>query len=123
MKKFLTLLFILGVAGVASAQDLCVLSGFPVPRKSADAIEGALVTMTNEWDKDLKYQRRVGAEGFRLVIPAGGYLLTVEAEGYETYTLEIEMDQPHVDLGLIRMLSTAEAQAKAEKQKARARRW
>ena len=122
MKKFCVLLLALGFIGTAAAQQLCVLSGFPVPRRSPEAIKGALVTMTNEWDSNLKYQRRVDENGFRMVVPQGGYLLKIEAEGYETYTLEIEMDEPRTDMGLIRMLSTAEAAAKAEKHKSRAAR-
>ena len=122
MKKFFVLLLALGLVGTAAAQQLCVLSGFPVPRRSPEAIKGALVTMTSEWDSNLKYQRRVDDNGFRIVVPQGGYRLTLEAEGYETYTLEIEMDEPRTELGLIRILTTAEAAAKAEKQKARAAR-
>ena len=122
MKKFFVLLLALGFVGTAAAQQLCVLSGFPVPRRSPDAIKGALVTMTSEWDSTLKYQRRVDEKGFRMVVPQGGYLLTIEAEGYQTYTLEIEMDEPRTELGLIRMLTNAEVAAKAEKQKARAAR-
>ena len=122
MKKFFVLLLALGFVGTAAAQQLCVLSGFPVPRRSPAAIKGALVTMTNEWDSNLKYQRRVDDNGFRIVVPQGGYRLTIEAEGYETYTLEIEMDEPRTELGLIRILTTAEATAKAERQKARAAR-
>ena len=122
MKKFFILLLALGFVGTAAAQQLCVLSGFPVPRRSPDAIKGALVTMTSEWDSTLKYQRRVDEKGFRMVVPQGGYLLTIEAEGYQTYTLEIEMDEPRTELGLIRMLTNAEVAAKAEKQKARAAR-
>ena len=122
MKKFFVLLLALGFVGTAAAQQLCVLSGFPVPRRSPDAIKGALVTMTSEWDSNLKYQRRVDDNGFRMVVPQGGYRLTIEAEGYETYTLEIEMDEPRTELGLIRILTTAEAVAKAEKQTARAAR-
>ncbi|MBQ7856751.1 MAG: carboxypeptidase regulatory-like domain-containing protein [Alistipes sp.] len=123
MRKFFAVLLALGFTGVAVAQELCVLTGFPVPRRSPEAIEGALVTMTSEWDKDLNYKRRVGADGFRMVVPKGGYLLTIEAEGYETYVMEIEMDQTSTDLGLMRMLTTAEATAKAEKQRARAKRY
>lgn len=122
MKKFLVLLLVLGFVGTAAAQQLCVLSGFPVPRRSPEAIQGALVTMTSEWDSSLKYQRRVDDNGFRMVVPQGGYLLTIEAEGYESYTLEIEMNEPRTELGLIRMLTTAEAAAKVEKQKSRAAR-
>ena len=122
MKKFFILLLALGFVGTAAAQQLCVLSGFPVPRRSSEVIKGALVTMTSEWDSSLKYQRRVDDNGFRMVVPQGGYLLTIEAEGYETYTLEIEMDEPRTELGLIRMLTTAEVAAKAEKQRSRAAR-
>ena len=68
MKKFLVLLLALGFVGTAAAQQLCVLSGFPVPRRSPEAIQGALVTMTSEWDSSLKYQRRVDDNGFACAV-------------------------------------------------------
>ena len=80
-------------------------------------------TFTSEWDKDLKYQRAVDKEGFRVVLPQGGYLLTIEAQGYETYKMEIEVDQPNIDLDLITMLTNEQAAARDEKRKKRANRF
>ena len=57
MKKILSTLLFLAVAFTAQAQNLAAVSGTPVPKKSAEAIVGALVTFTSEWDSDLKYQK------------------------------------------------------------------
>ena len=119
----LATLIALATIGTAAAQGLAAVSGLPVPKKSADAIVGALVTFTSEWDKDLKYQRAVDKEGFRVVLPQGGYLLTIEAQGYETYKMEIEVDQPNIDLDLITMLTNEQAAARDEKRKKRANRF
>jgi hypothetical protein len=122
MKKILSTLIFLAVAITAQAQDLAAVSGTPVPKKSAQTIVGALVTFTSEWDAELKYQRKVDSEGFRVVLPKGGYILTIEAEGYETYHHEIEVDEPNIDLSLIVMLTTEQAAERDAKRKKRAAR-
>jgi hypothetical protein len=119
MKKILSTLLFIAVAFTAQAQSLAAVSGTPVPKKSAQTIAGALVTFTSEWDSGLKYQRKCDAEGFRVVLPQGGYLLTIEAEGYETFRQEIEVDQPNIDLNLIVMLTTEQAAARDAKRKKR----
>ena len=83
---------------------------------------GALVTFASEWDADVKFQRKVTADGFEMIVPAGGYYMTIEAEGYEPYRLEIEVDQTRIDLGMITLLTTEQAAARDAKRKARARR-
>ncbi|MBQ9137855.1 MAG: carboxypeptidase regulatory-like domain-containing protein [Alistipes sp.] len=120
MKKLFTILVALAFGGTLSAQSLAAVSGLPVPKKSAEAIVGALVTFTSEWDTELKYQRKVDAEGFRVVLPQGSYLMTIVADGYQSYQSEIEVDQPNIDLDLIVMLTTEQAAAKRAKQKKRA---
>ena len=111
MKKIFTTIIALTFAGTSFA-----------PKKSGDAIVGALVTFTSEWDKSLKYQRKVDSDGFRVVLPQGGYILTIEAEGYETYYHEIDVDQPNIDLEVITMLTLEQAAARDEKNKRRAAR-
>jgi len=106
-------------AVTAQAQSLAAVSGTPVPKKSAQAISGALVTFTSEWDSELKYQRKVDSEGFRVVLPPGGYILTIEAEGYETFRQEIEVDEPNIDLDLIVMLTNEQAGERDLKRKKR----
>lgn len=106
-------------AVTAQAQSLAAVSGTPVPKKSAQAISGALVTFTSEWDSELKYQRKVDSEGFRVVLPQGGYILTIEAEGYETFRQEIEVDEPNIDLNLIVMLTNEQAKERDLKRKKR----
>ncbi len=123
MKKIFATLIALLFVGTSFAQGLAAVSGIPVPKKSAEPILGALVTFTSEWDNTLKYQRRVDNEGFRVVLPKGGYLMTIEAEGYEKYILEIEVDQPTIDLDLITMLTEEQAAARDEKRKKRAVRY
>lgn len=123
MKKIFATLIALLFVGTSFAQGLAAVSGIPVPKKSAEPILGALVTFTSEWDNTLKYQRRVDNEGFRVVLPKGGYLMTIEAEGYEKYILEIEVDQPTIDLELITMLTEEQAAARDEKRKKRAVRY
>lgn len=119
MKKILsTLLFVMAVV-TAQAQSLAAVSGTPVPKKSAQVISGALVTFTSEWDSELKYQRKVDSEGFRVVLPQGGYILTIEAEGYETFRQEIEVDEPNIDLDLIVMLTNEQAGERDLKRKKR----
>ena len=122
MKKILSTLLFLAVAFTAQAQNLAAVSGTPVPKKSAEAISGALVTFTSEWDSDLKYQQKVNADGFRVVLPQGGYILTIVAEGYETFQQEIDVDVPNIDLDLIIMLTTEQAAERDAKRKKRAQR-
>ncbi|MBQ5844081.1 MAG: carboxypeptidase regulatory-like domain-containing protein [Alistipes sp.] len=122
MKKIFTTIIALTFAGTSFAQSLAAVSGLPLPKKSGDAIVGALVTFTSEWDKSLKYQRKVDSDGFRVVLPQGGYILTIEAEGYETYYHEIDVDQPNIDLEVITMLTLEQAAARDEKNKRRAAR-
>ena len=92
-------------------------------KKGAEPIVDALVTFTSEWDKDLKYQRKTDADGFRVVLPQGGYLLTIEAAGYETYRLEIEVDEPNINLDVITMLTVEQAAERDAKRKKRAARY
>lgn len=80
---------------------------------------GALITFTSEWDKDVKYQRKSDAEGFRVVLPQGGYVMTIDAEGYEPYRIEIEVDDPHIDLTVITLLTLEQAAARDAKRKKR----
>lgn len=122
MKKILSTLLFVMAAVTAQAQSLAAVSGTPVPKKSAQAISGALVTFTSEWDSELKYQRKVDGEGFRVVLPQGGYILTIEAEGYETFRQEIEVDEPNIDLDLIVMLTNEQAGERDLKRKKRAQR-
>lgn len=122
MKKILSTLLFVMAAVTAQAQSLAAVSGTPVPKKSAQAISGALVTFTSEWDSELKYQRKVDSEGFRVVLPQGGYILTIEAEGYETFRQEIEVDEPNIDLDLIVMLTNEQAGERDLKRKKRAQR-
>lgn len=119
MKKILSTLLFVMAAVTAQAQSLAAVSGTPVPKKSAQAISGALVTFTSEWDSELKYQRKVDSEGFRVVLPQGGYILTIEAEGYETFRQEIEVDEPNIDLDLIVMLTNEQAGERDLKRKKR----
>ena len=119
MRKIVVTLILLAFAGTAVAQSLAAVSGIPMPKKSTEPFLEALVTFTSEWDKELKYQRKTDSEGFRVVLPQGGYLLTVEADGYETYTLEIEVDQPNIDLEVITMLTLVQAKERDIKRKRR----
>lgn len=122
MKRIVTLLVLAMAASVCFAQPLCKLTGIPVPRKTFEPIKGAVVTLINEWDKDLKYIRKVDAEGFQMIVPQGGYLLKIEAEGYEPFRMEIDLDAPTIDLDVITMQTEAEAAARLAKQKKRAKR-
>jgi hypothetical protein len=122
MKRLFTLSIALLFAATAFAQ-LSAVSGQPMPKKGAEPIVDALVTFTSEWDKDLKYQRKTDADGFRVVLPQGGYLLTIEAAGYETYRLEIEVDEPNINLDVITMLTVEQATERDAKRKKRAARY
>lgn len=114
MKKSLLLpaVLLLAASSLFAQNRSCVISGFPITKKSGVPVEGALVTLTDEWDKSRKYQRRVDAEGFEMVVPAGGYQLEITAEGYETYSLQIDVDEPHIDLGMMKMLTDEMAAAR-----------
>ena len=105
MKK----LIMSAIATVASATLIaapsCKLSGFPVTKKTTDPVIGALVTLAEVGNKSNKFQRLVGEEGFTLIVPYGEYDLTIEAEGYETYTLNIDLDEQAIDLGQMKMLT------------------
>lgn len=122
MKRFFMLAILASMSLAAYAQNMCILSGYPTAKKSPDALVGALVTFASEWDADVKFQRKVTADGFEMIVPAGGYYMTIEAEGYEPYRLEIEVDQTRIDLGMITLLTTEQAAARDAKRKARARR-
>ena len=119
MKKIFVTLLALACAGTALAQTLAAVSGFPVPKKSSEPIIGALVTFTSEWDSNVQYQRKVDKDGFRIVLPQGGYLMTIKADGYQTYQNEIEVDQPNIDLDLIIMLTKEQAEARDAKRRQR----
>ncbi len=123
MKKILMLIALVCLSGAVYAQNMCIVSGYPTAKKSPDALVGALVTFANEWDKDVKYQRRVTADGFEMIVPAGGYLMTITIDGYEPYRLEIEVDQTRIDLGMMTLLTTEQAAERDAKRKARARRF
>lgn len=68
-----------------------------------------------------KFQRIVDENGFTLIVPYGEYSMTIEAEGYETYTLDIDIDEPATDLGQMKMLTDKMAEerdnAKAQRKK------
>ena len=108
-------------ASVALAQSLSAVSGLPMPKKSTEPILDAIVTFTSEWDENEKYIRKTDPNGFRVLLPQGGYLLTIEAPGYETYKLEIEVDQPHIDLDVITILTDAQAKERDLKRQKRFR--
>ncbi len=119
MKKILALAALLTFAGAISARNICSISGYPAAKKATEPVVGAIVTLTYEWDKTIKHTTRVTPDGFQLTLPEGGYLLTIDAEGFEQYRMEVEIDQPQIDLGSMRMVTIAEAEAKAAKKKAR----
>lgn len=118
MKRFFILTIALLFASSAFAQ-LSEVTGQLFPKKSAEPIVGALITFTSEWDKDVKYQRKSDADGFRVVLPWGGYVMTIEAAGYEPYILEIEVDNPHIDLTDITLLTVEQAAERDAKRKKR----
>ena len=101
MKRLFTLSIALLFAATAFAQ-LSAVSGQPMPKKGAEPIVDALVTFTSEWDKDLKYQRKTDADGFRVVLPQGGYLLTIEAAATrkKEYIYQAAMLDPHTSAEL-----------------------
>lgn len=121
MKRVVLILFAVVFASVSVAQSLSVVTGFPVPKKSATPIEGALVTVTSVWDEDVKFLRKVDGDGFRLIVPQGSYTLSITAEGYEAYNMEIDVDQPNIDLDMIVMLTDEQAAKRDAKRKSRAK--
>lgn len=102
-------LILSAIAIVASATLLaapsCKLSGFPVTKKTTKPVIGALVTLAEVGNISNKFQRIVDENGFTLIVPYGEYSMTIEAEGYETYTLDIDIDEPATDLGQMKMLT------------------
>ncbi len=124
MKRLLLICVALTAATTIYAQQsLGVLTGIPVTKKTADPVLGAVVTLVNDWDRKDVHQRLVTDEGFRLVVPHGSYKLTVEKEGYETYSLELTVDAPEIDLGYMRMLTDEMVEAKEAKRAKRKAKW
>lgn len=123
MKRVFVLVVVAMIATVSMAQSLSVVTGFPVPKKSAKPIVGAMVTITSVWDKDVQYMRKVDTEGFRIIVPQGSYNLEIAAKGYESYTMEIDIDQPNIDLDMIVMLTDEQATQRDEKRKSRAKKY
>lgn len=121
MKRFILTVMAIFASATLLAAPSCKLSGFPVTKKSSKPVIGALVTLYEIGNKSNKFQRLVGEEGFTMIVPYGEYNLTIEAEGYETYTLEIDLDEQATDLGVMKMLTTNMAEerdhAKAERKK------
>lgn len=121
MKRFILTVMAIFASATLLAAPSCKLSGFPVTKKSSKPVIGALVTLSEIGNKSNKFQRLVGEEGFTIIVPYGEYNLTIEAEGYETYTLEIDLDEQATDLGVMKMLTDKMAEerdnAKAERKK------
>lgn len=121
MKRFILAAIALVASATLIAAPSCKLSGFPVTKKTTKPVIGALVTLAEVGNKSNKFQRLVGEDGFTMIIPYGEYDLTIEAEGYETYTLNIDLDEQTIDLGMMRMLTDNMAydrdHAKAERKK------
>lgn len=121
MKKFILSAIAIVASATLIAAPSCKLSGFPVTKKTTKPVIGALVTLAEVGNKSNKFQRMVGENGFTLIIPYGEYNLSIEAEGYETYTLEIDIDEQTIDLGQMKMLTDKMADerdnAKAQREK------
>lgn len=121
MKRFVLAAIALVASATLIAAPSCKLSGFPVTKKTTKPVVGALVTLAEVGNKSNKFQRLVSEDGFTLIVPYGEYDLTIEAEGYETYTLLIDLDEQAIDLGTMRMLTDKMAHdrdhAKAERKK------
>lgn len=121
MKKIILAIMAIFASATLLAAPSCRLSGFPVTKKTNKPVIGALVTLYEVGNKSNKFQRIVGEEGFTMLIPYGEYNLTIEAKGYETYTLEIDIDEQETDLGAMKMLTDNMAyerdHAKAERKK------
>lgn len=61
----------------------------------------------------------VGENGFEMIVPFGEYRLSIEAEGYETYTLDIDLDTDTIDLGSMKMLTEKMAEERDNSKAAR----
>ena len=121
MKRFILSAIALVASATLLAAPSCKLSGFPVTKKTTKPVLGALVTLAEVGNISNKFQRIVDENGFTLIVPYGEYSMTIEAEGYETYTLDIDIDEPATDLGQMRMLTDKMAHdrdhAKAQRKK------
>lgn len=122
MKKLLLSCIALLAGATLWAAPSCTLSGFPVTKKTTDPVVGALVTLTEVGNKSNKFQRMVGEEGFEMIVPFGEYRLSIEAAGYETYTLDIDIDTDTIDLGSMKMLTEQMAEERDNSKAARKRR-
>ncbi len=121
MKRFILSAIALVASATLLAAPSCKLSGFPVTKKTTKPVLGALVTLAEVGNISNKFQRIVDENGFTLIVPYGEYSMTIEAEGYETYTLDIDIDEPATDLGQMKMLTDKMAHdrdhAKAQRKK------
>lgn len=121
MKRFILSAIALVASATLLAAPSCKLSGFPVTKKTTKPVLGALVTLAEVGNISNKFQRIVDENGFTLIVPYGEYSMTIEAEGYETYTLDIDIDEPVTDLGQMKMLTDKMAHdrdhAKAQRKK------
>lgn len=119
MKKLISLAVALLATATLWAAPSCTLSGFPVTKKTTSPVVGALVTLTEVGNKSNKFQRMVGENGFEMIVPFGEYRLSIEAEGYETYTLDIDVDTDTIDLGSMKMLTEQMAEERDNSKAAR----
>lgn len=119
MKRFILFAIAIVASATLIAAPSCRLSGFPVTKKTTKPVIGALVTLSEVGNKSNKFQRVVGEEGFSMLVPYGEYDMTIEAEGYETYKMYIELDDQTIDLGIMRMLTDRMA---ADRDSAKAKR-
>lgn len=121
MKRFILSAIAIVASATLLAAPSCKLSGFPVTKKTTKPVLGALVTLAEVGNISNKFQRIVDENGFTLIVPYGEYSMTIEAEGYETYTLDIDIDEPATDLGQMKMLTDKMAHdrdhAKAQRKK------
>ncbi|MBQ0081145.1 MAG: hypothetical protein KBS95_06340 [Alistipes sp.] len=122
MKRILIIVIaIIGIAFVSAQSNIVgpkpfgILRGIPTSKLDKKTLVGALVTVTDEWNKKLKFQQKVSEGGFEMRIPYGGYILTIEMEGYDGYKLEIDIDSEETDLGFMRILTKEQAEAKIQK--------
>ena len=122
MKKLILSCIALMAAATLWAAPSCTLSGVPVTKKTTNPVIGALVTLTEVGNKSNKFQRIVGENGFEMIIPFGEYQLSIEAAGYETYTLDIDIDTDTIDLGIMRMLTDQMAEERDNAKAAKKRR-
>ncbi len=122
MKKLILSCVAIFAAATVCAAPSCTLSGFPVTKKTTKPVTGAVVTLTEVGNKSNKFQRMVGENGFEMIIPFGEYRLSVEAAGYETYTLDIDIDTDTIDLGAMKMLTEQMAEDRDNAKAAKKRR-